>query len=43
MVATMNFGEDPNVLVMIIVYSLITMIVMTPLAGELGKRIQGEA
>jgi len=37
-VATMNFSEDPNVLVMIIVFSLITMVVMTPLAGELGKR-----
>lgn len=37
-VATLNFSEDPNVLVMIIVYSLITMIVMTPLAGELGRR-----
>ncbi len=37
-VGTMNFSENPNVLVMIIVYSLITMIVMTPLAGELGKR-----
>jgi BASS family bile acid:Na+ symporter len=37
-VATMNFGEDPNVLVMIIVFSLITMVVMMPLAGELGKR-----
>jgi len=37
-VATMNFSEDPNVLVMIIVYSLITMFVVIPLAGELGKR-----
>lgn len=37
-VATMNFSEDPNVLVMIIVYSLITMFVVVPLAGELGKR-----
>ena len=42
-VATMNFSEDPNVLVMIIVYSLITMIVMTPLAGELGKRAKAKA
>jgi predicted Na+-dependent transporter len=42
-VATMNFSEDPNVLVMIIVYSVITMIVMTPLAGELGKRVKAAA
>ena len=42
-VATMNFSEDPNVLVMIIVYSLITMILMTPLAGELGKRAKAQA
>jgi BASS family bile acid:Na+ symporter len=37
-VATMNFSGDPNVLVMIIVYSLITLFVLVPLAGELGKR-----
>ena len=37
-VATQNFSEDPNVLVMIIVYSLITLFVIVPLAGELGKR-----
>ena len=42
-VGTMNFSEDPNVLVMVIVYSLITMIVMTPLAGELGKRAKAKA
>jgi len=35
-VATMNFGDEE--LVMIIVFSVITMIIMTPLAGELGKR-----
>ncbi|KKH50735.1 hypothetical protein EO93_12585 [Methanosarcina sp. 1.H.A.2.2] len=37
-VATMNFSEDPNVLVMIVVYPLITMVLMTPLARELGRR-----
>jgi predicted Na+-dependent transporter len=42
-VGTMNFSENPNVLVMIIVYSLITMIIMTPLAGELGKRAKAAA
>ncbi|KKG13933.1 hypothetical protein EO98_01200 [Methanosarcina sp. 2.H.T.1A.6] len=42
-VATMNFSEDPNVLVMIIVYSLITLILMTPLAGELGRRAKAAA
>lgn len=35
-VATMNFGDEE--LVMIIVFSVITMVIMTPLAGELGKR-----
>ena len=35
-VATMNFGDQE--LVMIIVFSVITMVVMVPLAGELGKR-----
>lgn len=39
-VATMNFGDAE--LVMIIVFSVITMVVMVPLAGELGKR-RGEA
>lgn len=42
-VASLNFSENPNVLVMIIVYSLITMVVMTPLAGELGKRAKAAA
>ena len=35
-VATMNFGNEE--VVMVVVYSLITLIVMTPLALELGKR-----
>jgi predicted Na+-dependent transporter len=35
-VATMNFGNDE--IVMVVVYSLITLVVMTPLALELGKR-----
>ena len=35
-VATMNFGNDE--IVMVVVYSLITLLVMTPLALELGKR-----
>jgi BASS family bile acid:Na+ symporter len=35
-VATMNFGDDE--IVMVVVYSLITLLVMTPLALELGKR-----
>lgn len=37
-VATTNFGDDPNVIVMIVVFAVITMVAMTPLAGELGKR-----
>jgi BASS family bile acid:Na+ symporter len=35
-VATMNFGNQE--IVMVVVYSLITLIVMTPLSMELGKR-----
>ena len=35
-VATMNFGSEE--VVMIVVYSLIGLIIMTPLALELGKR-----
>jgi BASS family bile acid:Na+ symporter len=35
-VATMNFGSDE--VVMVVVYSLITLLVMIPLALELGKR-----
>jgi BASS family bile acid:Na+ symporter len=35
-VATMNFGNQE--IVMVVVYSLITLLVMTPLALELGKR-----
>jgi predicted Na+-dependent transporter len=35
-VATMNFGNDE--IVMVVVYSLITLLLMTPLALELGKR-----
>jgi hypothetical protein len=35
-VATMNFGNDE--IVMVVVYSLIGMVVIIPLALELGKR-----
>jgi len=35
-VATTNFGDEE--LVMIIVFSVITMVIMVPLAGESGKR-----
>jgi hypothetical protein len=35
-VATMNFGNDE--IVMVVVYSLITLLIVTPLALELGKR-----
>ena len=36
LVATMNFGNEE--VVMVVVYSLITLVVMIPLALELGKR-----
>jgi len=38
-VATMNFGNDE--IVMVVVYSLIGMVVIIPLALELGKRAKG--
>jgi BASS family bile acid:Na+ symporter len=38
-VATMNFGNDE--VVMVVVYSLIGMLVIIPLALELGKRAKG--
>ena len=40
-VATANFGSEE--IVMIVVYSLITLVLMTPLAGELGKRAKAAA
>jgi BASS family bile acid:Na+ symporter len=40
-VATMNFGNDE--IVMVVVYSLIGMVVIIPLALELGKRAKGPA
>jgi hypothetical protein len=36
----MNFGNQE--IVMVVVYSLITLRVMIPLALELGKRVEGE-
>ena len=38
-VATMNFGNDE--IVMVVVYSLIVMVILIPLALELGKRAVG--
>lgn len=40
-VATMNFGNDE--IVMVVVYSLIGMVVIIPMALELGKRAKGGA
>jgi BASS family bile acid:Na+ symporter len=40
-VATMNFGNDE--VVMVVVYSLIGMVIMTPLSLELGKRAKAAA
>ena len=37
-VAATNFGDEPDVLVMIVVYSLITLLVMVPISAELGRR-----
>ena len=37
-VAAVNFADEPDVLVMIVVFSLITLVVMVPTAAELGRR-----
>jgi BASS family bile acid:Na+ symporter len=37
-VATGNFADDPDVLVMVLVGSVLMMIILLPLAGELGRR-----
>lgn len=37
-VATGNFGDDPNVLTMILVGALLMLVILMPTAGELGKR-----
>jgi BASS family bile acid:Na+ symporter len=37
-VATGNFSDDPNVLTMILVGALLMLVILMPLAGELGKR-----
>jgi predicted Na+-dependent transporter len=40
-VATGNFGDDPNVLTMILVGSLLMLMTLMPFAGEIGRRSQG--
>ncbi|WP_204141197.1 bile acid:sodium symporter family protein [Halomicronema sp. CCY15110] len=37
-VATGNFGDDPNVLTMILVGAVLMLVILMPLAGELGRR-----
>lgn len=37
-VATGNLSDDPNVLTMIIIGSLLMLVILFPAAGELGKR-----
>ena len=37
-VATGNFGDDPNVLTMILVGALLMLVILMPTAAELGKR-----
>jgi BASS family bile acid:Na+ symporter len=37
-VATGNFADDPNVLTMILVGALLMLVILMPVAGELGKR-----
>jgi len=37
-VATGNFSDDPNVLTMILVGALLMLVILMPIAGEVGKR-----
>jgi predicted Na+-dependent transporter len=39
-VATGNFGDDANVLTMILVGALLMLVILMPTAGEVGKRSQ---
>ena len=42
-VAAQNFGNDPDVLVMIMVVAIIGLILLMVIGGELGRRDQAEA
>jgi BASS family bile acid:Na+ symporter len=42
-VAAQNFGDDPNVLVMILVAGLVGLVLLMVVGGELGRRVQPEA
>jgi predicted Na+-dependent transporter len=39
-VATGNFADDPNVLTMVLVGAMMMLIILLPLAGEMGKRVK---
>lgn len=41
-VAGSNFADDPNVLTMILVGALLMLVILMPLAGEIGKRMPTE-
>jgi hypothetical protein len=38
LVTVQNFAQQPNVLLMVLVGSLVMMVINVPVAGELGKR-----
>ncbi|NEQ43956.1 MAG: bile acid:sodium symporter family protein [Leptolyngbya sp. SIOISBB] len=42
-VATGNFSDDPNVLTMILVGALLMLVILMPVAGEMGKRVAHKA
>lgn len=41
-VAAQNFGDDPDVLVMIMVVAIIGLVLLMIIGGELGRRGQAE-
>jgi predicted Na+-dependent transporter len=41
-VAAQNFGDDPDVLVMIMVVAIIGLVLLMVIGGELGRRGQAE-
>jgi len=40
LVAAMNFSNDPNVLVMVMLVAILGLILLGVVAGEMGKRVQ---
>jgi len=42
LVATQNFADDPNVLVMVMLVLILGLILLMVVGGEMGKRVQAQ-